>query len=99
MIWFINGGNMFKMAHYELAAHLVDYDLNETDDMDDIEVEGELEERLYDKYDISTDDFDNLIDDLFPLCNKHPCTFFGGTHRGFSTEDDGHIFWLARVKK
>lgn len=74
---------------YDLIAYLCQV----PNDLD----EKELEALFYDKYDIDTYSFENLIRDLVPLCTIAKSDLTNVVYRGFGIDS----LWLVRkeVKK
>lgn len=56
--------------------------------------ESELEQILYDKYDINIDNFEYLIKDLLPLCEHAESELTSNWYRGFGK--DG--LWLIKKR-
>lgn len=74
---------------YELLAHLAE--LKEPG-VFDIEDDSSLEDFLYDCYGINIEEFENLINDLLPLCDKAKSPLTDKTYQGFGTGN----YWLIK---
>lgn len=75
---------------YEMVCHLCD--LKQDSDYDDVH------QALWDKYNVDMDDFEKIIKDLLPLIDIGESAIKGIKHKGFSKQEDGHGFWLARLE-
>lgn len=74
---------------YELLAHLSE--LKEPG-VFDIEDDSSLEDFLYDYYGINIEEFENLINDLLPLCDKAKSPLTDKLYQGFGTGN----YWLIK---
>jgi hypothetical protein len=74
-----------------VATHLLGID----EDAEDLE--EQVEQKFYDKYDIEFDNFWRLLNDLAPLCDAAVTPITQTPVRGFSVREDGYGRWLARV--
>ena len=52
--------------------------------------------KVFDKYSIDFDDFEKLIKDLLPLCNRDTSPLTGKEYVGFANKKTG--FWLAKIE-
>ena len=75
---------------YELVLYLAK--LKETDIYDDDSGEKDLEEFIYDHYEINIENFGNLIKDLLPLCDKGESPLTNKLYQGFGIDN----FWLIK---
>ena len=73
---------------YELADYLCNNKI--ATDFD----EEELENQIYDKYNIDFENFYKLINDLIPLCNISRSAITDNYYQGFATDE----FWLYKEK-
>jgi len=74
-------------------AKKVHYGLNPEDGTDEISYDT-LDDFLNNQYGISIDDFEDLINDLLPLCDKAQSAITETWYRGFGTGS----FWLYKEK-
>lgn len=74
-----------------LAAFLLGVDKNSKD------LNEQVEQKIYDKYNIEFDNFFKLINDLAPLCDAAITPITQTPVRGFSVRDGRYGRWLARV--
>ena len=72
---------------YEVGSFLCD--LDEPDD-------EEIEQAIFDKYEISFEVFEQIIQDLLPLCETGISPINGDKFRGFAIVEKG--LWLAKLK-
>ena len=75
---------------HELICHLCNLDDDSTYD--------ELEQAVYDKYEIELDQFDLVVRDLLPLIDVGNSELTGKTYKGFSVHTNGYGFWLLKVE-
>jgi hypothetical protein len=73
---------------YELIEYLVDREFED-------DPYGELEDMLYEKYEIDIHQLTGLLDDLLPLCHKEKSELTGITYVGFASP----TCWLLRQEK
>ena len=78
------------IQHFELAIHISDID--DENDFDSIQ------EAILEKYDIDIDSFDNLINDLLPLCMASPSPLTGQLYQGFADIKNKGGVWLSKIK-
>lgn len=74
---------------YELLAHLAE--LKEPG-VFDLEDEESLEEFIWNNYEINLENFNNLINDLLPLCDKAKSPLTDKLYQGFGTGN----YWLVK---
>lgn len=74
-----------------LAAFLLGVDENSKD------LNEQVEQKIYDKYNIEFDNFFKLINDLAPLCDAAITPITQTPVRGFSVRGGRYGRWLARV--
>ena len=82
---------MDELEALELAAHLLGID-EYADDLDE-----QVEQKIYDKYQIEFDCFRVLANDLLPLCDVGQSPITKQLFRGFSIREEKHGRWLAKV--
>ena len=80
-----------ELEALELAAHLLGIDEN-AEDLDE-----QVEQKLYDKYQIELCCFMALANDLLPLCDVGQSPITKKLFRGFSVREETHGRWLAKV--
>ena len=71
---------------YELIEHIIPS--IENTDPDD----SELEQSLWENYEISIENFEQLINDLIPFCHIEKSPLTGKWYQGFGTDK----FWIIR---
>lgn len=75
----------------EVLAYLAELDPEETDDL------GEIEACLQDKYGISDlSIMEEIVDKLFNAIHIGKSPLTGNVYKGFSIENNGQGFWLAK---
>ena len=82
---------MEELEALELAAHLLGID-EDADDLDE-----QVEQKMYDKYQIEFYMFRVLASDLLPLCDLGQSPITKQLFRGFSIREEKHGRWLAKV--
>lgn len=82
---------MDELEALELAAHLLSID-EDADDLDE-----QVEQKIYDKYEIEFHNFRVLASELLPLCDVGQSPITKKFFRGFSIREEKHGRWLARV--
>jgi len=82
---------MDELEALELAAHLLGID-EDADDLDE-----QVEQKMYDKYQIEFYMFRVLASDLLPLCDLGQSPITKQLFRGFSIREEKHGRWLAKV--
>ena len=82
---------MYELEALELAAHLLGID-EDADDLDD-----QVEEKLYERYEIEFHNFRVLCSELLPLCDVGQSPITKEMFRGFSVREETNGRWLARV--
>ena len=82
---------MDELEALELAAHLLGID-EYAEDLDE-----QVEEKMYEKYEIEFHNFRVLASDLLPLCDVGQSPITKELFRGFSIREEKHGRWLARV--
>lgn len=75
---------------HELICHLCDLDDNSTYD--------ELEQAIFDNYEVSIDAFDAIARALLPLVDVGKSELTGKTYKGFSVHTNGYGFWLLKME-
>ena len=75
---------------HELICHLCNLDDNSTYD--------ELEQAVFDNYEVSIDAFDAIVHALLPLVDVGKSELTGKTYTGFSVHTNGYGFWLLKVE-
>jgi hypothetical protein len=82
---------MDELEALELAAHLLGID-EDADDLDE-----QVEQKMWEKYEIEFSNFRVLANDLLPLCDVGQSPITKELFRGFSIREEKHGRWLARV--
>ncbi len=82
---------MDKLEALELAAHLLGID-EDADDLDE-----QVEEKIYERYEIEFHNFRVLASELLPLCDVGQSPITKELFRGFSIREETHGRWLAKV--
>ena len=72
----------------ELAAHILGVDVDERWE--------DLDELLFDEFNIDLEIFENLIEKLMPLCEVGHSPLTGTSYRGFADVKNG--FWLEKIE-
>ena len=87
----INNMKLDQFEIEELAAHIcgLDYDNVEYSD---------IEESLYEKFNIDFDSFQNLMYALVPMIDVGTSPLTGTRYKGFSKVEKNHGCWLLRVE-
>ncbi|NNG75631.1 hypothetical protein HLH10_04695 [Acinetobacter sp. ANC 4277] len=75
---------------HELICHLCNLDDNSTYD--------ELEQAIFDNYEMSIDAFDAIAHALLPLVDVGKSELTGKTYKGFSVHTNGYGFWLLKME-
>ena len=75
---------------HELICHLCNLD-------DDSEYD-DLDQAVYDKYEIGLDQFNAVVASLLPLIDVGKSELTGETYKGFSVQTNGYGFWLLKMK-
>lgn len=75
---------------HELICHLCNLDDNSTYD--------ELEQAIFDNYEVSIDAFDAIAHALLPLVDVGKSELTGKTYKGFSVHTNGYSFWLLKME-
>ena len=75
---------------HELICHLCNLDDNSTYD--------ELEQAIFDNYEVSIDAFDAIAHALLPLIDVGKSELTGKTYKGFSVHTNGYGFWLLKTE-
>ncbi|ENV18779.1 hypothetical protein [Acinetobacter guillouiae] len=75
---------------HELICHLCNLDDNSTYD--------ELEQAIFDNYEVSIDAFDAIAHALLPLVDVGKSELTGKTYKGFSVHINGYGFWLLKME-
>ena len=75
---------------HELICHLCNLDDDSTYD--------ELEQAIFDNYEVSIDAFDAIAHALLPLIDVGKSELTGETYKGFSVHTNGYGFWLLKMK-
>lgn len=75
---------------YELVCHLCNLD-------DDSEYD-DLDQAIYDKYEIGLDQFDAIVSDLLPLIDVGKSELTGKLYKGLSVQTNGYGFWLLKME-
>lgn len=75
----------------ELAAHLCGLNY------DDVEY-NEIEQALFDKFNIDYDSFQNLIELLVPMIDVGTSPLTGTRYKGFSKIEGNHGCWVLRIE-
>lgn len=75
---------------HELICHLCNLDDNSTYD--------ELEQAVFDNYEVSIDAFDAIAHALLPLIDVGKSELTGKTYKGFSVHTNGYGFWLLKME-
>ena len=83
---------MDELEALELAAHLLGID-EDADDLDE-----QVEQKIYDKYQIEFQCFRMLAADLLPLCDVGQSPITKKLFRGFSIREEKHGRWLAMIE-
>ena len=82
---------MDELEALELAAHLLGID-EDADDLDE-----QVVEKIYERYEIEFHNFRVLCSELLPLCDVGQSPITKELFRGFSVREETHGRWLARV--
>lgn len=82
---------MDELEALELAAHLLGID-EYADDLDE-----QVEEKIYERYEIEFHNFRVLCSELLPLCDVGQSPITKQLFRGFSVREETHGRWLAKV--
>lgn len=82
---------MSELDALELAAHLLGID-EDADDLDD-----QVEEKIYERYEIELHNFRVLVSELLPMCDVGQSPITKELFRGFSIREEKHGRWLAKV--
>lgn len=75
---------------HELICHLCNLDDDSTYD--------ELEQAVFDKYEVSIDAFDAIAHALLQLIDVGKSELTGEIYKGFSVQANGYGFWLLKTK-
>ena len=75
---------------YEIVCNLCD--LKQDSDYDDVH------QALWDKYEVDMDNFEKIIKDLLPLIDIGESPLTGIKYKGFSKQEGGCGFWLAKLE-
>jgi hypothetical protein len=82
---------MDELEALELAAHLLGIDAD-SDTLDE-----QVEEKIYERYQIEFHSFRVLASELLPMCDIGQSAITKQLFRGFSIREEKHGRWLAKV--
>lgn len=82
---------MSELDALELAAHLLGID-EDADDLDE-----QVEEKIYERYEIEFHNFRVLVSELLPMCDVGQSPITKEMFRGFSIREEKYGRWLAKV--
>lgn len=75
----------------ELAAHICELDYDNVDYSD-------IEEKLYEKFNIDFDSFQTLMETLVPMIDVGSSPLTGTRYKGFSKIENNYGCWILRVE-
>ena len=75
---------------HELICHLCNLDDDSTYD--------ELEQAIFDNFEVSIDAFDAIVHALLPLIDVGKSELTGEIYKGFSVQTNGYGFWLLKMR-
>jgi hypothetical protein len=83
--------NVHRFELEELAAHLVGLNYDDVD-------YSEIEQKLYEKFNIDSDSFNDLVVALLPMIDVGESPLTGTRYKGFSRPEGKHMLWIVKTE-